>query len=124
MPIQPRIDDPSKPSPSRNVFSSHKSIGNEQCCHVPSISTNFKSTISALFSFASLKKSPAVMARPPLCARIDGADGWSITDLRQNALPGQFGQHRNAFVRQILSGVVVTAQNHHRRRDVGTAGET
>src|SRR4029450_7638736 len=63
MPIQPRIDDPSKPSPSLNVSLSHKSTGKEQCCQVPSMSTNLRSTISALFFFARAKNSSAVMAR-------------------------------------------------------------
>ncbi len=51
----PRIDDPSKPTPSLNVFSSHVSIGYEQCCHVPRKSMNFRSTISALCFFAYSK---------------------------------------------------------------------
>ena len=32
MPIQPRIDEPSKPRPSSNVSSSQRSMGKEQCC--------------------------------------------------------------------------------------------
>src|SRR5262245_3381720 len=57
MPIQPRIEEPSNPSPSSNVPASQRSIGNEQCCHEPSRSTNFRSTISALFFFANSRNS-------------------------------------------------------------------
>src|SRR5262245_53626856 len=57
MPIQPRIEDPSNPNPSSKVPASHKSIGNEQCCHEPSRSTNFRSTISALCFFANSRNS-------------------------------------------------------------------
>jgi hypothetical protein len=49
---QPRIEEPSKPTPSLNVSSSQDSIGNEQCCHDPSRSVNLRSTISALCSLA------------------------------------------------------------------------
>ena len=47
IPIQPRIDEPSKPRPSSKVSASRCSTGNEQCCQLPSRSTNFRSTISA-----------------------------------------------------------------------------
>ncbi len=52
MPIQPRIDEPSNPRPSSKVPSSSTSTGNEQCCQLPSMSTNFRSTISAWFFLA------------------------------------------------------------------------
>src|SRR4029077_13621848 len=57
MPFHPRMDDPSNPSPSSNVSSSQISIGKEQCCHDPSMSTNFRSTISASCFLARVKKS-------------------------------------------------------------------
>jgi len=50
MPCQPRIDEPSKPSPSSNASSSNEPIGSVTCCHVPSRSQNFRSTISARVS--------------------------------------------------------------------------
>src|SRR5262245_44830118 len=68
MPIHPRIDEPSKPSPSLNVSSFQRSIGNEQCCQVPSMSTNFRSTISADLFFAKSKNSDGFMASLQSCA--------------------------------------------------------
>ena len=62
MPIQPRIDDPSKPRPSLNVPAFQSSMGKEQCCQLPSMSTNLRSTISAWWAFAKERKSSAVMA--------------------------------------------------------------
>ena len=61
MSCQPRIDEPSNPTPSSNVPSSHVSIGNEQCCHEPKKSMNFRSTIWASFFFASSKNSFGVI---------------------------------------------------------------
>ena len=63
MPCQPRIDEPSNPRPSSNVPSSNASIGNEQCCQLPSMSTNFRSTISALCFLANVKKSLALLGK-------------------------------------------------------------
>src|SRR4029450_513818 len=63
MPIHPRMDDPSKPRPSSNVSLSRCSIGNEQCCQLPSMSTNFTSTISASCFFAYEKKSSGVFGK-------------------------------------------------------------
>src|SRR4030043_1196374 len=57
IPCQPRMDEPSKPTPSTNVFSSQVSMGKLQCCQVPSRSVNFRSTISALFFSANSKNS-------------------------------------------------------------------
>ena len=65
MPIQPRIEEPSKPRPSLNVPSSQVSIGKEQCCQCPSMSTNFRSTISAWCFFAKMKTSVAFMGGLP-----------------------------------------------------------
>ena len=50
MPCQPRIEEPSKPSPSSNADSSKPATGSETCCHVPSRSQNFRSTITARVS--------------------------------------------------------------------------
>jgi hypothetical protein len=58
---QPRMDDPSKPTPSSNVASSHVSVGKEQCCHEPNRSVNFKSTILASCFRANSKNSFGVM---------------------------------------------------------------
>lgn len=53
MPCQPRIEEPSKPRPSSNTSSPIAPIGKLQCCHVPGQSMNRRSTITALFFFAS-----------------------------------------------------------------------
>src|SRR3989337_2265070 len=58
----PRIEDPSNPNPSLNTLSVSSSIGMETCCQTPGKSTNFKSTMSALFFFASSNTSLAVIA--------------------------------------------------------------
>jgi len=52
MPCQPRIDDPSKPSPSSKADSSNARTGRVMCCHVPSRSQNFRSTMAARVSEA------------------------------------------------------------------------
>src|SRR5688572_30866267 len=68
MPCHPRIDEPSKPTPSSNVPSSHVSMGYEQCCQLPRKSMNFRSTISALCFLAYSKNCFGVMA-PPECEK-------------------------------------------------------
>src|SRR6185369_3932094 len=45
--FQPRIDEPSKPKPSSKTSSVSSPIGQEKCCQVPKVSTNFTSTILA-----------------------------------------------------------------------------
>ena len=47
IPCQPRIEEPSKPSPSSKDDSSKAEIGSVMCCQVPSRSQNFRSTIWA-----------------------------------------------------------------------------
>src|SRR5262245_46262718 len=85
MPIQPRIDEPSNPRPSSKVSSSSVSTGNEQCCQLPSMSTNFRSTISAWFflayvknSFAFLGKSSGVIGAPCVLRAGPGAPGRAL----------------------------------------------
>src|SRR5580765_8227886 len=56
--FHPRIDEPSKPKPSSKTSSVSSPIGQEKCCQVPKVSTNFTSTILAP-SF--LAKSMAVL---------------------------------------------------------------
>src|SRR5690348_2375674 len=51
--FQPRIEEPSKPSPSENDSSVSSAIGQLKCCHVPKVSTNLMSTILAPCFFAS-----------------------------------------------------------------------
>src|SRR5262249_33781796 len=41
-------------------------MGNEQCCQLPSMSTNFRSIISASCFLASAKKSSGVIEAPPV----------------------------------------------------------
>jgi hypothetical protein len=56
---QPRIEEPSKPSPSSNAVSSNALTGRDTCCQVPSRSQNFRSTITARVSFAHSSASRA-----------------------------------------------------------------
>src|SRR5262252_4655851 len=58
---QPRIDEPSKPSPSSNTASSISLGGAVKCCQVPKKSLNFKSTITAFCSFMNLTTSFGVI---------------------------------------------------------------
>ena len=50
MPCQPRIEEPSKPSPSSNASSPNALSGSVMCCQVPSRSQNLRSTIFACVS--------------------------------------------------------------------------
>jgi hypothetical protein len=50
MPCHPRIDDPSKPRPSSKADSANADTGSVMCCHDPSRSQNFRSTICARVS--------------------------------------------------------------------------
>src|SRR5436190_22696889 len=59
------MEDQSNPRPSLKVSGSQRSNGNEQCCHVPSMSTNFRSTMSAWCFLASEKKSSGFIAAVP-----------------------------------------------------------
>src|SRR2546422_7056652 len=47
--FQPRMLEPSKPSPSSKDSSVTSLIGRLKCCQVPNVSTNFTSTIFAPF---------------------------------------------------------------------------
>src|ERR1041384_4298879 len=47
MDFQPRMDEPSKPKPSSKTSSVNSAMGQEKCCQVPNVSTNFTSTILA-----------------------------------------------------------------------------
>src|SRR6185503_8439180 len=50
---KPRIDEPSKPKPSSNASGTRRWNGTEVCCHLPTRSMNFKSTITAPLDFPS-----------------------------------------------------------------------
>src|SRR5438552_952793 len=50
--FQPRIEEPSNPSPSLKMSSLISLIGRLKCCQVPKVSTNFTSTILAPSFFA------------------------------------------------------------------------
>jgi hypothetical protein len=69
IPCQPRIDEPSKPSPSSNADSSNARAGSVMCCHVPSRSQNFRSTIAARVSCAHSSVSRASGSVSPPFAR-------------------------------------------------------
>ena len=56
---QPRIEDPSKPSPSSKAVSSNAVSGSVTCCHVPSRSQNFRSTMATRVSVAHSSASRA-----------------------------------------------------------------
>ena len=116
IPCQPRIEEPSNPRPSMNVSSSSTSIGNEQCCHVPSRSTNFKSIISEPFFFMYAKNSLGVIhvsfPKPMECrARVPeiGRDGASRP------------HHVRRNCRQDQSTSVAFANNVPRPESAGTA---
>src|SRR5205823_11870987 len=47
MDFQPRIEEPSKPSPSEKESSLSSSMGQLKCCQVPKVSTNLMSNILA-----------------------------------------------------------------------------
>src|SRR5271166_2563934 len=49
--FQPRMLEPSKPSPSLKISSVNSRIGQLKCCQVPNVSTNFMSTILAPLFF-------------------------------------------------------------------------
>ena len=51
--FQPRIEEPSKPSPSLKESSFNSVIGMLKCCQVPKVSTNLMSTILAPLFLAS-----------------------------------------------------------------------
>jgi hypothetical protein len=59
IPCQPRIDEPSNPSPSSKADSSNDVIGSVMCCHVPRRSQNLRSTIFAVVSRAHSSASRA-----------------------------------------------------------------
>ena len=59
IPCQPRIEEPSKPSPSVNACSSSARIGSVMCCQVPSRSQNLRSTIATAVSRAQSSASEA-----------------------------------------------------------------
>ena len=59
IPCQPRIEEPSKPRPSSNAASSSARSGSVMCCHVPSRSQNFRSTIETRVSLAHSSASRA-----------------------------------------------------------------
>src|SRR3954451_25392337 len=47
MDFQPRMEEPSKPSPSEKDSSLISAIGQLKCCQVPKVSTNLRSNILA-----------------------------------------------------------------------------
>jgi hypothetical protein len=59
IPCQPRIEDPSKPSPSVNADVPNALIGRVMCCQLPSRSQNFRSTSCVFCSNAHATASSA-----------------------------------------------------------------
>src|SRR5438034_7620931 len=82
----PRIDEPSKPSPSSKMSSLSSEIGIEKCCQSPGRSMNRRSTILAPFSLASLSTSFAVM-RNSLSSESDGMGPYHRGTSRPNQAP-------------------------------------
>ena len=87
---QPRIDDPSNPTPSSKVPTSQVSIGKEQCCQVPRRSVNFRSTMRALCFLAKSKNSLGVMEAFLLVVVIGDASRPSTSSASG---PGAVGGH-------------------------------
>jgi hypothetical protein len=80
----PRMDEPSKPSPSRHMSSSRVAAGMEKCCQVPGRSQNFTSTTSMFrcrISSRSCWTSLAWVIRP-------GALGRAVVAMDRLALSG------------------------------------
>ena len=50
--LQPRIDEPSKPTPSEKTDSVSSETGMAKCCQVPRMSVSLRSTILTSFVFA------------------------------------------------------------------------
>src|SRR5712692_9649875 len=63
--IHPRIEEPSKPSPSSKTASVSSAMGMVKCCHSPRKSMNFRSTITAFLSCAYPMTSLAFGIRAP-----------------------------------------------------------
>src|ERR687898_1906391 len=69
---KPRIDEPSKPSPSSKLSSESSPTGTEKCCINPGRSENRRSTISAPDSLARARTSLGAAIPPPLLPPVDG----------------------------------------------------
>src|SRR3954468_9029536 len=97
MGIHPRMDDPSKPSPSSNTASVNSASGTVKCCQRPMKSMNFRSTITARLSCAypitsfafGMWKSPEVDLAFP--GRLSAKDGPAR---RIAAYSGERGRER------------------------------
>src|ERR1700683_5461874 len=77
----PRIDDPSKPRPSSKGASSLNSeIGAVKCCHVPSKSMNFTSTITAPLSLIIWRTCLGVIESVSLLAAYGAAFLYLLVD--------------------------------------------
>src|SRR5229473_1587722 len=95
MGIQPRIEEPSKPSPSSNTPSVSSAMGMVKCCHRPRKSMNLRSTITAFLSCARPRTSFAFFMRTSLgwillqrrLAALAGADADHLVDRRDEDLP-------------------------------------
>ena len=68
-PLEPRIDDPSKPRPSSKTASVSSETGTEKCWVRPGRSQNRRSTIWTSRSFARARRPLSVWSRAmhPLC---------------------------------------------------------
>src|SRR5258708_4725748 len=62
---QPRIEEPSKPSPSSKMPSDSSAIGMVKCCQRPMKSMNFRSTMTAFLSLARPSTSFGFAISPP-----------------------------------------------------------
>src|SRR5690242_1466180 len=71
---KPRIDDPSKPSPSLKTSSVSSFNGSEKCCHVPGRSQNFTSTTCTPASRARRITSVGDGLLPPFASLLVGSN--------------------------------------------------
>src|SRR5437667_7637019 len=68
--FQPRIDEPSKPTPASKVSSSSSAIGIQKCCQVPRKSQNLMSTSCTFLLLQSAKTSLGVISLLQWCEDI------------------------------------------------------
>src|SRR5712664_1199494 len=84
MGAQPRMEDPSKPSPSSKTASVNSAIGMVKCCQRPTKSMNFRSTITAFLSCASPTTSlPFAIFHSSVCAPSKGTAAAPLTFLER-----------------------------------------
>src|SRR5437762_887637 len=92
---QPRIDEPSNPSPSSNTASSISLGGTVKCCQIPRKSLNLKSIATAFWSFMNLIASFGVIIPSP---RVRSFYGYLGSDEKNSASELGRDQDRKSVV--------------------------